>query len=222
MFHRFLYLTFSLLVFYGCTSSNTDTTTASVTRSTQKSLQAENVYALAALMEGTFQTAPEDTENIIRDRRVKLASASLEGVWFYYQLNTGKEWSVYRQRIVQLTAGENNTVRQITYGVKNPGNFVDAWKKPTLLNTLSKDDIEPYFDGGCVQIWTQTPDNVWNGRVDANTCKIFSERRQANIGIEAESRLDGSSYYQTERGYDEQGEQIFGSEVGEFIQLYRQ
>ncbi len=178
---------------------------------------------LSALMTGTFQTAPDDPDNTIRDRRVPVTSTNLDGVWLYYQLNTGEDWDVYRQRVVELaTDGDSGGVVQKTYGLKKPGRFVDAWDNPALLSSITYDDIEPFFDEGCEQRWTLSAEDGWHGYVDPETCKIFSERRQSHISIEAEARLDAEIYRQTERGYDDAGNKLFGTEPGEFIVLYRQ
>ena len=178
--------------------------------------------ALASLMTDTFQTAPDDPDNTIRDHRVRLTSSAFDGVWLYYQLNTGDDWDVYRQRVVELAENDDGAVLQKTYRLKEPERFIDAWDKPGLLSSMTAEDIEPFFDDGCEQRWTLNAGGEWRGYVDPATCKIFSERRQANISIEAEARLDAETYRQTERGFDEDGNKLFGTEPGEFIVLYRQ
>jgi hypothetical protein len=69
----------------------------------------------------------------------------------------------------------------------------------------------------------QPPDAAarWIGRVEPADCRIFSERRQAEIAIEGETRLGTKSLLQTERGFSLEGEKLFGTNEGEFIQLYR-
>jgi len=178
--------------------------------------------ALAEMMMGTFKTAPDDPDNTIRDRRVRITSPDFDGVWLYYQLNTGDEWAVYRQRVVELSEGPDGGVIQKTFRLKDPTLYVDAWSDPDLLVEMGADNIEPFFESGCEQVWMQESADAWRGYVDPETCKIFSERRQANISIEAEARLDGETYRQTERGFDEDGNKLFGTKPGEFIVLYRQ
>lgn len=174
---------------------------------------------LGAMMSGTFQTAPDDPDNTIRDRRVRIDAPALAGVWLYYQLNTGADWTVYRQRVIALEETDGAVIQK-TYGLKEPERFVDAWDDPALLSALTPDDMTPFFEAGCDQRWTQDGD-AWRGYVDPATCAIFSERRQENIAIEAEARLDAATIRQTERGYNADGEKLFGGEPGEFIILYR-
>lgn len=50
----------------------------------------------------------------------------------------------------------------------------------------------------------------------AATCRVYSSRRQSKIAIVAEAQLGIDVLRQTERGFDLQGEQLFGSLPGEF------
>lgn len=191
----------------------------------QLSLQEKSspdIEAFAKLMTGEFETAPDDPDNSIRDRRMRLNSPDLNGIWLYYQLNTGEEKKVYRQRVISLTVGrDHETIIQKTYGLIEPETYVDLWENPKLSMSISPQDIEEYFESGCEQRWKPSGDG-WKGYVDPSTCKIFSERRQADISIQAEAQLSQDTYRQTERGFDADGAQLFGTEPGEFITLYRQ
>lgn len=185
------------------------------------STPAPGADALADMMSGTFQTDPA-RESQVRDRRVPIAPLSEQGRWFYYQVNSGADDAVYRQRIMQLVPGADGRIIQQTYGLKTPEEYIDAWKTPGLLDGLSMADIEPYFESGCEQVWQMQAGGIWSGYVDPKTCVIFSERRQKDIRIEAEALVDGDTYRMTERGYDIDMQQIWGSEPGEYLVLYRQ
>lgn len=197
-----------LLLAAGCAASPTDRQT--------------DLAVFAALMTGAFATAPDDPEYNFIDRRALARVAGADGLWLYTQLNTGEEKRVYRQRLSQLTlSAAGDAIIQRTYGLKTPDAFVDAWATPGRLDNLTEEDFEPYFNEGCEQIWRQTAPGAWAGYVDPATCKVFSERRQAEIAIEAEARTDGDIYRQTERGFDADGAQLFGTAPGELIALYR-
>lgn len=182
---------------------------------------------LAALMTDIFETAPDDPDNDIRDQRVRINAPALDGVWLYYQLNTGPERKLYRQRVINLSPAasdgdDGRTVLQHTYILKEPERYVDAWSDPDLLAAMTPEQIEPFFEQGCEQVWRPDDTGGWRGYVDPKTCRIFSERRQSYISIEAEARLDETAYRQTERGYDRDGNMLFGTAPGAFIVLYRQ
>ena len=185
-------------------------------------LEEAQAESLAALMTDIFETAPDDPDNDISDQRVRINAPALDGVWLYYQLNTGAERNLYRQRVISLSAADDGrTVLQRTYVLKEPERYVDAWSEPTLLTAMTPEQIEPFFEAGCEQVW-RPDDGGWRGYVDPTTCRIFSERRQSYISIEAEARLDETAYRQTERGYDRDSNMLFGTAPGAFIVLYRQ
>lgn len=204
----------------GCTTYNP---APAPDAATVKTLTDADLDAFVALMTDVFETAPDDPDNDIRDQRVLIDAPALDGVWIYYQLNTGEDRKVYRQRVIHLRISENDeALIQSTYGLNEPASYVDAWANPTLLSALTKEKMKPYFEEGCEQVWRPDGAKSWRGYVDPTTCRIFSERRQQYIFIEAEARLDESAYRQTERGIDGEGNILFGTAPGEFIVLYRQ
>jgi len=177
--------------------------------------------SFAKLVDRTFETPESDTENIIRDRRVRIHSETLSGVWFYSQMNTGDMHKLYRQRVLQMTLSEDGgTIIQKAYGLKEPDAYVDLWEKPNLLKTLTPDDIKPYFNEGCDQVWRADMGDGWKGYVDPKTCSITSKRRNKDIRIESESYLSKTEYRTTERGYDIDMNFLWGSKPGEMIALY--
>lgn len=191
--------------------------------SSVKTLTDADLDAFVALMIDVFETAPNDPDNNIRDQRVQIDAPALDGAWVYYQLNTGEDRKVYRQRVIHLSISENeDALIQRTYGLNEPASYVDAWQNPALLSALTKEKMKPYFEDGCNQVWRRDAANSWKGYVDPTTCSIFSERRQSHISIEAEAQLDETSYRQTERGFDANGNKLFGTAPGELIVLYRQ
>ena len=180
-----------------------------------------DIKAFAGLMENVFETVPENTETVIRDKRVRVTSKALDGMWFYTQLNTGEEGKLYRQRLSQLTLSEDEgVVVQTAYGLKTPAKYADAWNTPGLLSALTPDDFDPYFTKGCEQVWTPQGDGAWTGYVDPKTCVITSKRRSKDIRIESEGYLSKGVYRTNERGYEMDMTFLWGTKPGEFITLY--
>jgi len=179
---------------------------------------------LVVAMIGLWKTAPDDPENHFTDQRFGLEPLG-EGDWVYYQLNTGPEQKIYRQRIIQLLNGADGQVVQITYSLKEPELFGQAQSRESAFDKVSFIDLEPTLTKGCEMIWREDKElegGTWVGIVDPDSCKIYSERRQAEIGIYGESRLNDETLRQTEKGFDADGKQLFGSKDGSFILLYRQ
>ncbi len=194
---------------------------ASTTKGTEPS--GPSAEDLLALMMGTFATNPDDPDYNFQDQRVRVDSPALDGLWFYSQLKSGSERTVYRQRIAHLqTADDGKTVVQQTYALMNPDDYVNAWERPGTLTQLTMEDLDPVFSEGCDLVWTPQNIDDWTGYVDPATCQIYSERRGATIAIESEVRITNEVYYTTERGFDDKGTKLFGTDEGAFIQLYRQ
>ena len=173
---------------------------------------------LAAQMSGTFETAI-GSDNAMRDRRVSIAPLGA-GEWLYYQVNHKSDLSVYRQRILQLETMPDGRVQQTAWTFKDAAAHVDLWDNSELQAILSLDDLSTGLEQGCAQIWSRE-DDVWSGAVDPGTCIISSTRRGTEIRIGAESLLDEASLSLAERGFDLAGEQLWGTEPGDYYRLVR-
>jgi len=171
---------------------------------------------LAAMMEGQFASLPTDPDNNFQDRRTRIPALG-EGEWLYYQINTGADLKVYRQRVIQLIDKSSGIVEQNAYTLEGQENFIDAGKNNIAI---SLGDLTPAFTEGCAQIWTWDSGR-WEGLVDHKTCTIYSTRRERDIGIGAQARLTEYALFQAEAGYELDGTKIFGTEDGDFIELRR-
>jgi hypothetical protein len=175
------------------------------------------VTRLAMDLEGTYNRAISDAAEPLRDRRIRLSPLGA-GEWIYYQVNEGADLeNVYRQRVLQLQAGDNGTIAQVAYTLKTPEPF-QALDAPLSALTLS--DLDITLTEGCEMIWIEMP-NGWAGRVDPGRCVIFSERRDTNMRIGSRADLIGNRLRQAESGYDMDGVRLWGSEDGEWLTLYR-
>ncbi len=177
------------------------------------------VLDFLAKVAGSYATAPENRETTIIDRRFgPYETFEASGLWFYTQLNTGDDQELYRQRLHQLTVSKDRSkVTQRSFVFKESERFVDVWQNPEILHQISMEDLEPALPDGCDQVWHQGEDGIWRGKVDPATCKIFSERRQANIRIGADGYYHEGVYATSERGFDEAMNPIWGSKPGEYI-----
>lgn len=179
--------------------------------------------ALAKLMAGTYKTLPDDPENHFVDQRIRIPAPRstdgqpLPGQWLLLQLNTGPEQTVYRQRAMQIVAASNGQLHLHAWSFKDPKRFILGAE---ALPTITAQDLKPSLAEGCEQVWTQAA-ATWRGYVDPASCRIYSERRGARIGIEGETLLDRNGIRQTERGYDATGKRLFGTEPGTFIVMTR-
>lgn len=181
---------------------------------------------LLGLLEGTFSSAqPAESEGgnnpQLTNRHVRVSAPELGSHVMYLQLNSGPEKAVSRQRILIFsTAGNSDQLRQLTWSLQEPEAFVDAWDRPEIFAELTEDDLVQELPPGCAQLWEERDDS-WYGRVDPANCRIWSKRRDTWLGIEAETRVTAAAYMTAERGFNEAGEQVFGTAPDEYYVLNR-
>lgn len=185
-----------------------------------------DVDDLVTLLEGSYTSegvAPAgDTEDPrLTDRHLRVSAPALGAHVMYWQLNSGPEHEVYRQRLLVFEPGEApGTVRQTTWSLPDPTAFVDAWESPALFAQLTLQDLKQDLPPSCVQLWRRR-DNGWYGRVDPTVCRVWSERRQAWRYIEGEAFVTANNYLTAERGFDDDGKQVFGTGPEQYYILKR-
>lgn len=175
-----------------------------------------NLDRLDELMQGKFEAV--DPERPFTDQRFRINAPELGNYVYYYQINSGPEMKVYRQRILIVTLNDSGLPSQDALVLTDPDAYAGA--SPDAFSGFGDDDVESFMPEGCEQVWTPTEDG-FKGYVDPTTCVIISSRSGKPRGIEAEVVLDAERMLSAERGYDENGEQLFGTEPGEFLELRR-
>jgi len=177
--------------------------------------------ALAEAMSKPF-AAPEPSENggVLSDFRPRIAPLG-EGEWVYLQRN--RDGAPYRQRVLQLLDNPDGSVSQIAWSLSDPEALENAPDQPELLDMIDRSMLVATFTEGCAQQWsfTNDPEPVWSGVVDPETCVVMSQRRGAEIRIGAEARITPDGLFEAERGFSMQGEQLWGTPVGEFALIMR-
>lgn len=176
---------------------------------------------LMAKLVGSYRTTElKEGENPMWDRRqvVELSAMGTTGV--YWQLNTGEEEKLYRQRLLTFRNNDNGSVTQLTWNFAAPEKVVNQFNNTTLFAALTEADVEQGLPDGCEQVWRRDGDS-WLGVVDPATCRLWSERREQWRRIGAEARLYPDALWQVERGFDDDMKQLFGTPAGEYHKLDR-
>lgn len=186
----------------------------------------ESVNALIDLMVGEFRSKPDegggdDQFELLVDRRAVVNVPHLGRHVVYWQLNTGEDERVYRQRLLVFEfVPERDAIVQTTWSFREPGIFVDAFTSPERLAAISSADLERTLPAGCEQIW-RPEEQGWAAHLEAKDCRIWSERRESWRLIEAEAKVTAEAYWQAERGFDDAGKQVFGTPPGQLYRLDR-
>lgn len=157
-------------------------------------------------------------ERRFSDRRVRINAPALGKYVFYQQLNQRESLELYRQRILVLETGTQGQLVQRSYALANPHQYVDG--APSNFNHLQAGDLKPPVADGCETYWQETA-NGFTGRVDPGRCIVMSLRTGRPRGIESINILQGDTLQLVERGFDEQGQQVFGTPKGETLTLFR-
>ncbi len=175
----------------------------------------ELVESLASLIAGVYEINTPETR--MTDRRIRIAAPDIGAVVFYLQVNQGPELAVYRQRILVLEA-DGDKVTQRAYSFIDPESWIDSSAHD--LAGLLPEAVERTLPDGCETVWTAV-DNGYRGYTDPTRCTIISSRTGKPRRIESETLLSESTLSLVERGFDEQGVQLFGTMPGESLVLRR-
>lgn len=183
-----------------------------------------DVAALTALLEGRYRTV-HDTHQPdapqLTDQRQRVEVPALGGHVFYWQLNSGPDQAIYRQRLLQFVVEpDTGFIRQRTWGLASPERFADRFHDAGLFVSITEADLTSDLPEGCDPRWRPAGDR-WYGYVDPSRCVIFSARHQEPRHIEAEVELSADGLRQAERGFAPDGRQLFGTPPGELLGLER-
>lgn len=180
-------------------------------------IHADNVLdRLDEMMQGKFEAV--DPERPFTDKRIRINAPELGEYVYYYQINSGPEMKVYRQRILIVRLNDAGLPSQVALNLVAADEYADA--AADAFSGFGDADVEPFLPEGCEQVWTPNDDG-FKGYVDPATCIILSSRTGKPRGIEAEMILSAERMLSAERGFDENGEQLFGTEPGEYLELKR-
>lgn len=137
------------------------------------------------------------------------------GHWLYVeQAVSAMPAKPYRQRIYKLEQVDKKTFKSIVYTADNEGDLVGDWQNPASFNTLSMDILR--LREGCAVILTKQQDGSYTGSTDGNSCK--SNLRGAAYATSEVTIMPGK-IVSWDRGFDENGAQVWGAEKGGYIFL---
>ncbi len=184
-----------------------------------------DLAALVLMLDGEYRTAePEKRgpeEPLLCDRRVRVKAPQIGEYVVYMQINRGEEKRLYRQVLMVFDESPDGGISQSSWRINDAARFADQFDNDGLFAALTKDDVKPVMaEEGCVQLWRRMDDG-WYGYTNPDTCRIWSERRQTFRRIESETTILPDGLLRAERGFDDDGNQAFGTKPGETFRLAR-
>lgn len=110
---------------------------------TNAAVDAAPIDDMLAMMAGTYYSdsaaAPTDAElPDLLDRRARVTAPAFGEHVMYWQLNSGPEREVYRQRLLVFEATPGGEIIQKTWSFLQPEKFVDAFDNRDLFAGLSR------------------------------------------------------------------------------------
>lgn len=171
---------------------------------------------LAGWMTGSFSSAEQAAADSnffdIRLEMVPIWTDRDDAIWLYVE--QAASWSLdkpYRQRVYRVTRHDEETISSAVYTFKDPLRFAGGYKLDVPLGSLSPDSLS-----------------------EREGCAIFLKREGkhysgSTVEQDCGSTLRGASYATSEvsvmpellsswdRGYDEEGEQVWGAITGPYL-----
>jgi hypothetical protein len=197
-----LFLIVTVLFLYSCGNS--------------KDKSAEDLELLTSWITGAFSSEEQSTIDTnfynIHLHMSEIWTEHNDGKWLYVE--QAASWSLdkpYRQRIYRLTAKEKETFESAVYTFNNPEKFIGAWINNEAYSSITQDSI--ILKEGC-SIFLKKDGNKFVGSTIGKNCS--SELRGASYAT-SEVVIDENTLTSLDRGFNENGEQVWGAETGPYI-----
>jgi CpeT protein len=138
-----------------------------------------------------------------------------DAAWFYVeQAEAGALDEPYRQRIYRVAPASSprpELYHSDVYLLPNRQRFVAGWENPDVFDDLSPEDLE--LRDGCTVVLNQVGPWQWNGSTIGTDCS--SDMAGASYAV-SEVQISPVAFETWDRGYDEAGEQVWGSTEGPY------
>lgn len=190
---------------------------ASCTMNTKNHIKENNkeITELYGLMQGSFNSEKQSLE----DSAYFNISLHMYPIWvgsanFLYveQAVSSMPDKPYRQRIYQLEKTSDSTITSYIYKIPNDSLWVGAWKDTSAFNNLSKEQLQKL--DGCEVVLKRLGEKHYKGSTGEQTC---ASNLYGASYAQSEVEITSDVVFSWDRGFDEQGEQIWGAVKGGYI-----
>jgi len=203
--NRVIILASIFITALACNSDKTSTT----------SDQDPELNELFALMQGSFNSELQSLE----DSAYYDISLHMYPIWtekgkFLYveQALSSTQDKPYRQRIYEVKRESDSTFSSSVYTLESEEKWVGKWKKPSLFDSISKEDIS--LKEGCEVILKRIGDYHFKGETKNNSCK--SNLRGATYAI-SEVEIFKDKIISWDKGLNKIGNQVWGATKGGYV-----
>jgi len=177
----------------------------------------DDLDTLADYMTGSFSSAEQaksDTNfSDIRLQQARIWPNRTDGYWFYVEQAAAENLDrPYRQRVYHLFQKSDSLLQSTVYTLPNPSDFVGAWENPTVLAELTPEDLTERE--GCAIILKKYGNEAFVGSTESLRCdsKIGGASFATSIVL-----INATEIYSWDRGFDMEGNQVWGARTGGYI-----
>lgn len=172
---------------------------------------------VADWMTGSFTSAEQsvlDPDFLeINLHMARIWTERTDGKWFYVeQAMASRPDRPYRQRVYRLIVQPNGLIVSEVFTLPGePLRFAGAWKRPELLRDLSPKELA--LLDGCAVVLQRISEIEYKGGTVGNGCA--SDLRGASYAT-SEVTITPEGLLTLDRGFDKNGEQVWGSTKGPY------
>jgi hypothetical protein len=178
--------------------------------------QSEDFSQLVNWMTGEFSSAEQAANDSsyydISLKMTRIWSDKKTGAWIYVeQAVADTPDKPYRQRVYFVREMGDGQFSSDIYMIPEEEKFVGAWKDTSRFDDITQFDLE--YKDGCA-VFLNYDGFQYTGQTNIGTCK--SSLRGADYAT-SEVKVLKSVLESWDRGYDEEGNQVWGAEKGPYI-----
>lgn len=220
---RALALGLAVLALAACGKAAAPTVRTSGAAAAQAVVTRAKLEKLAAKMIGVYDSKDQalaDPENY-RDvtlHMVRVWPERTDGPWLYIEQALSKQVAMpYRQRVYKLSARADGRVASEIFTLPEPAlQYAGAWRTNAPLAQLKPADLTPRT--GCAVILREALPGVWAGSTVDRECpsELYGATYATSI-----VRITGQTLESWDRGYDANGEQVWGADKGGYVFIKR-
>ena len=176
-----------------------------------------DVEALVDYMIGSFSSkeqAEKDSSYFnIELEMVQIWKDRTDGPWIYIEQAAAEtKEKPYRQRVYQIRQRSDGKIESIVYSIPDPLRSAGDYGKEFPLLRLTPDSL--ILRSGCEVILYRTDDGYFEGGTIDKNCP--SDLRGASYAT-SEVMIDKDKMITWDRGFDENGNQVWGATKGGYI-----
>lgn len=175
------------------------------------------IEELFSLMQGSFNSEQQSIEDSTYFN-ISLHMYPIwkdKGHWLYVeQALNAKQDQPYRQRIYEINKVNDSVFSSTIYTLPNDSLYIGKWRDPDFLDQLPIDSIVKRK--GCEVYLSRIGDTIFTGATKPKSCE--SSLRGASYAT-SEVDIYPGKIVSWDRGFDTEGNQVWGAEKGGYIFL---